>query len=207
MTKKNTGLFIVFEGIDGTGKSTQIKMLSDYLVQNGHEVLQTREPTDGPYGRKIRSYYTNREQITAQEELELFILDRMEHVRNEIIPALQRGIAVLCDRYYLSTVAYQTAAGLSTGEILEKHDFAPIPDLAFILEIEVKEAIRRITMSRGDRLNDFEQAEALQTVESVFKSLNLDYIRRINGMDSIENVHQSIVQEFDLFNKSVRSKS
>lgn len=197
----NSGLFIVFEGIDGTGKSTQMMLLSDYLRCKGQRVISTREPTDGVYGQKIRSHYTRRKKITAQQELELFILDRMEHVTTEILPALQRGITVLCDRYFLSTLAYQTAAGLSSEQILAKHRFAPIPDIAFILEVSVEEAMRRITTSRGDQLNDFEQADSLRSVEAVFKSLDLAYIRRIQAMASVEKVHQAIVAEFELFNQ------
>lgn len=105
------GLLIAFEGIDGTGKTTQIELLAEILRQRGLSVVATREPTDGQYGRKIRELYKNRKSVTPEEELALFLDDRREHVAQVIAPALASGKVVLTDRYYYSTAAYQGAAG------------------------------------------------------------------------------------------------
>src|SRR5690606_29927239 len=104
------GLFIVLEGIDGTGKSTQAVRLGEWFSRAGHEVLISREPTDGPWGRKLReSAATGR--LSADEELECFLEDRRQHVRELIEPALREGKVVILDRYYFSTMAYQGARG------------------------------------------------------------------------------------------------
>ena len=95
------GLFIVFEGIDGTGKSTQVRLLTEKLKKLGYAVVATREPTDGPYGQKIRELFLDRNTVSQDEELELFMADRAQHVEQVIAPALSDGRIVISDRYYL----------------------------------------------------------------------------------------------------------
>ena len=192
MAAKTDGLLIVFEGIDGTGKSTQIAYLETYLQENGYRVTTTREPTHGRYGVRIRELYQNRQGASLEEELELFLLDRREHVQTIITPSLEQGQIVLCDRYFLSTAAYQGAAGLDPQRIIEQNHFAPDPDLAIILEIDVEESIKRITVNRGDSLNDFEQLESLKKVDKIFKSLQHSYIRRIDGSQTISQVRECV---------------
>ena len=115
---KRKGWLIAFEGIDGTGKTTQIELLAEVLRQRGLRVVATREPTDGQYGRKIRQLYKNRKSVTPEEELNLFLHDRREHVVQVIAPALASGKVVLTDRYYYSTAAYQGAAGHDPQKII-----------------------------------------------------------------------------------------
>ena len=188
----NRGLLIAFEGIDGTGKSTQIRLLADYLRRQGCEVIETREPTDGPYGRKIRQLYMNRKNCTPEEELELFIQDRRQHVDEVIGPALDQGKIVLTDRYYFSTAAYQGAAGMDPDLIFGAHDFAPRPDLVVLLVMEPEKSVQRIEQLRGEQLNDFEQVEQLRKVADLFASFTDDCILRVNGAASIEQVQQEI---------------
>ena len=212
----NKGLLIVFEGIDGTGKSTQMSLLAKALQKKGLPVIETREPTMGQYGRRIRELYTNRRQVSPEQELELFIADRREHVEDLLLPALREGKIVLCDRYYLSTAAYQGTidavvghsstcpgarisqsgldAGFSPTEIIEKNSFAPVPDLALLFCVPPQVGIQRITASRGDTPNDFERESALQKVTAIFDSLNLPYIHRIDATGSIESVHQLVLR-------------
>lgn len=197
MTKALPGTLIVFEGIDGTGKSTQIELLGEYLMENGHEVVVTREPTDGPYGQKIRQLYMNRDLASKTEELELFLADRREHVNTLLLPALQAGKIVLCDRYYLSTAAYQGANGFDPIEILRLNDFAPEPDIAFIFEVSVETSLHRITKGRGDLLNDFEQAESLKKVKKIFSELDLPFIYRINAERNIDEIHANLLSVID----------
>ena len=199
-----TGLLIVFEGIDGTGKSTQVTMLANYLEQQGFDVVGTREPTDGPYGKKIRKLYLNRDSVSKQEELDLFLQDRRDHVENLINPALQQGKVVLTDRYYLSTAAYQGAAGKDVEEILALNEaFAPLPDLAIIIELPPEESVLRIEKYRKETLNDFEQEDSLRHVARVFSSINRGFIRRIDGQKSIDEVHQAVMVHVNELIKTV----
>lgn len=193
MNDSRKGLLIVFEGIDGTGKSTQIQMLADYLSNNGCSVVVTREPTEGSFGQKIRDLYMNRETVSKEKELQLFIDDRKEHVTQLLQPSLDAGKIILCDRYYLSTAAYQGAAGFDPAAIIEKNNFAPAPDLALLFDLAPDESIKRITASRGDTLNDFEQKESLMAVKRIFDAMNFDYIRKIDASNSVEEVHHTVV--------------
>lgn len=214
----NKGLLIVFEGIDGTGKSTQMSLLARYLREKGLAVIETREPTNGQFGQQIRALYTNRKGVSPEQELELFLADRREHVHNVLIPALQEGKIILCDRYFLSTAAYQgvvdrpsvgapgasgtepaMAAGFSPAEIIARNSFAPAPDLALLFCAPPRLGIERITKGRGDTLNDFEQVATLQKVAAIFDSLDLPYIKRINASGSIASIHQSVLQAITPF--------
>ena len=115
------GLFIVIEGIDGTGKSTQSKRLAEWFRSRGREVVLSREPTDGPWGKKLRESATTG-RLSAEEELECFLNDRREHVEMSIKPALAEGKVVILDRYYFSTMAYQGARGFDPVEIRRRNE-------------------------------------------------------------------------------------
>ena len=188
------GLFIVFEGIDGTGKSTQLHLLAEKLRSLGYAVVATREPTNGTYGQKIRELFIDRGAVSREEELELFIADRDQHVQEVIAPALADGCVVLCDRYYLSTVAYQGANGLDPDLILKKNEDFPVPDLAIILEMEAAQGIHRIQNQRNEHPNTFEEEANLQKVATIFAAMQQDYIKRIKGSDSIENVQRLVFE-------------
>lgn len=192
----NKGLLIVFEGIDGTGKSTQMSLLAAHLKKNGFAVIETREPTDGQFGKQIRALYANRNGVSREQELELFLADRLEHVQNLLIPALKEEKIILCDRYFFSTAAYQGAAGhtFSPEEIIEKNSFAPTPDLALLFCAPPQVGIQRITSGRGESLNDFEQEATLRQVAAVFDSLKSPCIERIDATGSIESIHQSVLR-------------
>ena len=194
MKINKTGLFIAFEGIDGTGKSTQVRLLADALADRGHQVIVTREPTNGPYGMKIRELYTGRDQVSKEEELELFIADRRQHIEEVIEPALAAGKIVITDRYYFSTAAYQGAAGLDPDEIIRRNRvFAPQPDLVCLLVVPPEVGVHRIQSSRGEELNAFEQESALKKVAAIFDSLSGDYIKRIDGTGAVPDVHQAVM--------------
>ena len=187
-------MLIAFEGIDGTGKSTQISMLAGYLEGKGFDVVQTREPTDGPYGQKIRSLFEKRHHLTPEEELGLFMDDRRQHVRDLIIPALGEGQVVLTDRYYFSTAAYQGAAGHDPDVILAENEvFAPEPDLVLLLTLSPAEGIHRIMNMRGEELNDFEKEDVLKKVAVVFDNIKKDYIARVDASLPPANVHREVV--------------
>ncbi len=188
----NQGILIAFEGIDGTGKSTQLPQLAAYLRSLGLEVIETREPTTGVYGQEIRSLFQNRQRVTREHELELFLLDRRQHVEECILPALAEGKTVLTDRYYFSTAAYQGAAGCNPTEIFARNSFAPEPDLVLLLVMSADESIARIRDLRGEELNDFEQRDQLEKVATLFASFPHGCIVRIPAARPMMEVQSSI---------------
>jgi len=164
------GLFIVLEGIDGTGKSTQAKQLAAWFRAQGREVVASREPTDGPWGSKIRATAATG-RLSPEEELDYFLRDRREHVEQLIAPALAAGKVVILDRYYFSTMAYQGSRGVDPAEIRRQNEaFAPVPDVLIILDLDVDTALTRIG-GRGDTANEFEKADSLAKCREVFLSL------------------------------------
>jgi dTMP kinase len=166
----SSGVLIAFEGIDGSGKSTQAAMLGEWLKGQGREVVLTKEPTTGPWGQKIRqSFFTER--LSPQAELECFVNDRKEHVASLITPALERGAVVIVDRYYYSTVAYQGARGLDPGQVLQMNEaFAPRPDLVFLVDLDPRIALERIQKRAGGR-DLFENLEEQLKVRAAFAEL------------------------------------
>jgi len=188
------GWLFAFEGLDGSGKSTQLHLLEEALCKEGYAVVATREPTDGPYGRRLRQLLGNRDQCTPDEELALFIADRRQHVETVIKPALVEGKVVLTDRYYLSTAAYQGALGHDPEAILIENElFAPKPDLVFLLSVSVETGLSRITEGRGESPNDFEKESSLLIVRKVFSQLSRPFIRRVDASRSIGVIHQDIL--------------
>ncbi len=192
-TADTGGRLIAFEGIDGTGKSTQINMLAEVLRQRGYEVVITCEPTNGVYGRKIRELYKNRDSVTLEEELELFLNDRRQHIEQLLTPSIAAGKIILTDRYFLSTIAYQGAAGLEPEMIAQKNAFAPPPDLAILIDLSPQEAVRRIQEGRGDALNAFEREDYLDKVSKIFHRLTMPYIRWVDGALGVNEVHKLIL--------------
>lgn len=191
MTERK-GVLIAFEGIDGTGKSTQLQLLAEFLRQQGWSVQVTREPTDGPFGQKIRQLYLDRGRVSLEEELELFVEDRRQHVESVIGPGLRSGRIVLTDRYYFSTAAYQGAAGCDPEMVFQKNRFAPEPDLVLLLTMPPRIGIDRICNIRGDVLNDFEQEEQLQKVADLFASFSNPCIKRIQADAALNTVQLEI---------------
>lgn len=192
--KKRNGILIAFEGIDGTGKSTQIRLLAEELKGMGLEVVETREPTTGKYGSKIRELFVNREAVSLEEELRLFMEDRREHVEKLIEPALRQGKIVLTDRYYFSTAAYQGAAGHDAESILAANEaFAPQPDLVLLLTLAPAESVNRIKNHRNEALNDFEQENELRKVAAIFEGIQRDYIVAVNAAAGVSEVHTEIM--------------
>lgn len=186
------GVLIAFEGIDGTGKSTQLPLLASALRDQGYSVVETREPTNGFYGQQIRALYRDRSSVSARQELELFVLDRRQHLEHCIQPALDQGAIVLTDRYYFSTAAYQGAAGCDLAAIFACHDFAPQPDLVLLLTLSAEESVHRIRNLRGETLNDFEQHEHLEKVAAIFASFTHSCIVRIDAALPVAAVQAEI---------------
>lgn len=183
------GLLIAFEGLDGSGKSTQLARLHQRLRSAGHDVVATREPTPGPHGLRIRALAAAGERAPAAEELRLFLADRREHVAGVIAPARARGALVLTDRYFLSTVAYQGERGLDPVALLQQCEAEfPLPDLALLFELPAPLCLERVEARGGASDPAFERLDRLERVARVFRSLDRPYLAHVDARGSIEEV-------------------
>ena len=166
------GSLLTFEGIDGSGKSTQCARLAAALEAEGRHVVRTREPTDGAWGRRIRAMASSGERVAPAEELRWFIEDRREHVREVIEPALAAGAIVLCDRYYHSTVAYQGARGHDPWALLADAEAEfPLPDQTLWFALPAARGLYRVRARGGTAEPAFEQLDFLERVEQIFEAL------------------------------------
>jgi dTMP kinase len=164
------GVLVVFEGIDGSGKSTQAKSLLGKLRRLGYPAVLFREPTRGRWGREIKRLAARAGSLTPEEELE----------RN-LRPALERGKIVLLDRYYFSTIAYQGAKGIDTGRIRRLNEaFAVKPDLVIVLDIGARRGLARIA-GRKTRDELFEREDYLVRVGDIFRELRGPNIMHLDG--------------------------
>lgn len=192
------GAFIVLEGLDGAGTTTQAQRLSSALRESGQPVLLTRQPSDGPLGTMLRQALTGRLGLPghagplSEDTLALmFAADRLDHLAATIEPALARGEVVICDRYVLSSLAYQGSA-LPTPWIESLNERALRPDLTLFLEVDVKVASGR----RGARGSDpelFEQDERQRKVARQYQSAirrrtTRERIVRLDGSAPVEEV-------------------
>lgn len=165
----------MLEGIDGSGKTEQVRRLGAWLASRGHRVVSTREPTEGAHGRSYRSWARGDFDATPDEVLGFFLEDRREHLATVIRPALERGEIVVCDRYKDSTLAYQAAQGIDRGRLRALFDTAefPAPDLVLWLRLPVAKALARMGANATER---FERAEFLERVDAEYACLGLEEI-------------------------------
>lgn len=194
------GVLIVVEGIDGAGKSTQVHLLEEYLSRLGlptASVVRFKEPTNGVFGQKIRELAEHgRSGVDTMEEFQLFLHDRIEDVKQNIMPALEKRSVVIMDRYYFSNIAYQGARGLNVDYIKSENEkIAPIPDFLLIIDILPEIGISRIRDLRGDTPNAFEGETYLGKVRQIFTDLakDLPYAHLIDGTKPIKSVHETIM--------------
>ena len=171
------GVLVNLEGIDGCGKSTQSKLLQEKLEEEGEKVIILKEPTKRPHGQKLWDMLHGKRKATNEEILELFVLDRKQHVGEKIQPALDDERVVLMDRYYYSSMAYQVAGGIDVEEIREKHAFAPKPDIVLIFDLPVSIALERVK-GHSDA-DEFEKEEHLEKVRVAYLDLKNDPLVRI----------------------------
>lgn len=200
------GLFIVVDGIDGSGKSEIVKMLHNYLFSKHkkYRILTTREPTNGSYGKQIRQMLMEEKDPLSNSKklMELFVKDRKEHLKNTIEPFLNRSNEhelniVLCDRYYYSTIAFQSAQGLDVQEIISKNKTFKKPDIAFILDVEPSLALERIGYRKKEK---FEQLDFMKKIRQNFLKLPKlldDNIKIIDSTRTLNDVFESIRKEVD----------
>lgn len=203
------GKFLSFEGPEGSGKSTQMEMLYSYLCQKGYDCLKTREPGGTGVGEMIRRIVLGaRDQpLAARAELFLILADRAQHTAEVILPALDAGTVVLCDRYNDSTMAYQGyGRRLDMEEVRRLCDYASHglqPDLTFLLDIDVARGLNR-TRKRHRTGNGDEPADRFESEGKEFhERLRLGYLSlakeepgRIVVLDSsysVEEMHKQII--------------
>ncbi len=192
------GLFIVFEGIEGAGKSTQIEKVAAALRESGIDPLVTREPGGTPAGESIRAVVLDRElRLTAVAELYLVLAARSAFVEEVVRPALEAGRVVLSDRYDLSTFAYQGGGrGLPLSEIQPLNELATggvRADLYLVLDADVEEAAGRSNGSGGDRIEN-EGLEFHQRVARAYRELaeSQSYIASVDARGEIEEVFGAV---------------
>ena len=158
--------FIALEGIDGSGTTTQARMLADWLRFRGEQVVCTAEPTDSSVGRLIREALG--QEATPDEVMLafLFAADRREHLRSTILPALERGEWVASDRYLLSSIAYQST-GAPFGWVCELNKLFLRPLVTVLLDVPVDVALERVRR-RGEARDRYEEKETLERVRENF---------------------------------------
>jgi len=189
MVSQMPGIFIAFDGIDGSGKTTQVNLLAQSLANAGLGVVVSKEPTDGIWGKKIReTAFTTR--LNLEDELNAFIKDREEHIRELITPSLKEGKVVILDRYFYSTIAYQGARGADRDylkSICQKSSITP--DVSFIMDVPSSTSEQRILLRDG-KANNFEGSEYLANVKKFYDwQCDVDpSLVKINGTLSIDQI-------------------
>ncbi len=194
MIKK--GHFVCIEGLDGSGKSTQARLLAERL-QKTRRVVLTVEPSRGRIGTFIRnSYLYGEKRHSSVVEALLFAADRVDHVQNEILPAMESGSAVISDRYVYSSLAYQGAAGLSLDWIEKINAHAIRPDLALFLDVELDTVMRRLK----PRKSVMEDLETQRKVRCFYLDLvKAGLLRRIDGNKARDEVAKEIFSTVQTF--------
>jgi dTMP kinase len=209
--KKNNygGYFIVFEGLDGSGQSTQMGLLADFLLSQGYSIHITKEPTNNIVGGIIRGQLS-KDWTASMECLQLlFAADRAHHLEKEIIPALKRKMIVLCDRYIFSGIAFGSIKSDKKWLIELNKNFI-LPDLTILLDVSASECIRRMKEVRLD-LELFEEKKKLEKVLKNYRSLskNFNNVIVINGKRRINQVSGEIreIVKRKLASKGITKKS
>lgn len=196
------GTFITFEGIDGSGKSTQLRLVSNYLRERGCDALLTREPGGTTIGLRLRAALLDaQEEVDPLTELLVFAADRAQHVRRVLRPALKAGRVVISDRYADATVAYQGAGrGFDSNlisEIIRLATEGLTPDLTLLFDVSVGESTTRTTRrstTRRDRL-DIEHRDFHERVRNAYLRIAAsepDRVKVIDTSGAVEKTHDRV---------------
>jgi dTMP kinase len=202
--KKRKNLFIALEGIDGSGKSTQTKLLTEKLTNHGHKVYSTFEPTDNQIGKLIRNILKGNAKADHRIIAGLFVADRLDHLLNEeygIVKKLEEGFTVITDRYCFSSYAYQGThmnmdwviqANSMSAEILR-------PDVNIFIDVSPEVSMQRLHANR-DNIELFETLENLQQVRAKYmeafdKLRSVENIFIVDGNRSLEQIAEDIWQQ------------
>lgn len=204
MSKTQRGRFIVLEGLDGAGTTTQAERIAAALRQQGEQVVVTRQPSDGPIGHQLRMALSGRlglphgrGPLTEDTLGLLFAADRLDHLASVVEPAIERGQIVICDRYVLSSLAYQGSA-LPMAWVDSINSRARRPDLTLFLEVAVNVASRRRAARGGDaelfEADDRQQRIARQYREAIRRRIAKERIVTIDGSAEMDEVTARCMQ-------------
>lgn len=200
------GLFITFEGGEGSGKTSLIKSIKEDLLSKNCKLIFTREPGGTSFGEKIRGLLLNnkKEKISDKAELCLFLASRAQHIENVIIPALSEGKIILCDRYNDSSIAYQGhARGLGIDEVIKFSSYVikdAVPDLTLYLDVDPKIGLSRVK-AKYDRIES-EKISFHQKIREGFLILAKKFPQRIKVLEarkSKEEVFKNAMNYIDKF--------
>jgi dTMP kinase len=204
------GVFISFEGIEGTGKSTQAGLIAEYLRKEGYRVIQTMEPGGTEISMKIREVLLSldNKKMDCMTELLLYNAARVQHIKEVINPALERGDIVITDRFSDSTVAYQGYARGIDLRLIDSLDMIATnrlrPDITILLDIDVRTGLQRNrALNKRDRL-ELEDIAFHEKVRQGFvqmASREPGRIRLVDCSESLEKVHQKVVKTLSEFFK------
>lgn len=190
------GKFIVLEGIDCSGTTTQIPLIANYIYNSNNSklVLITREPTYSKYGKRAREILKGAE-YCKEEILDMFVKDRNWHIENIILPNLVRGVDVISDRYFLSTLVYQSLQGFNIEKIRKKQGDIIFPDITFLLDVNIDEAVKRLNSNRKST-EIFENRNFMEKCRERYLELSTAYpdIIIIDANKSIEEVTQQMIK-------------
>ena len=194
-------LFIAFEGIDGSGKSTQVKLLAEKLTEKGHQVYTTHEPTSGPVGKMIRDIFNHRMEGDQRTIAALFVADRLEHLLNKtdgILKRLAEGYTVITDRYYFSSYAYHSVHVDMDWVIAMNREATKLlrPDLNVYIDISPEVSMQRIQKGR-ESVEMYETLENQKQVYAMYEKafeLEKDHemIFRVNGDQDAVKISEEI---------------
>lgn len=199
------GRFIVFEAIDGSGTSTQARLLHDYLFNKGYQVYLTEEPTPGPIGNLIRQALTRRLRMTGDKKLNdrqlafLFAADRHDHLYNEVdgvMRKVEEGWIVICTRYLLSSLVYNCHEEKELAFVRHLNSEFPLPDLTLFLDCPLDVCLTRL--NKGRPVQDiYENREKLQRVRENYDRLLSEYMAPLHYIKADEEIqlqHEEIVR-------------
>jgi dTMP kinase len=196
-------MFIAIEGIDGSGKSTTIKELCKYLEIKGHSVLRTAEPTDMPTGKLIREVLAKKDEesrLTHEMLALMFASDRLNHLRERVWSALKEKKIVVTDRYFFSSIAYQSV-NVSYDWIKEINRFATMPDMLVFIDVSIDKALERISTFR-QKTELYETREYLEQIDRNYKTVIADFkdsmrIIYLDGNLKMDEIYSDIEKKFE----------
>ena len=199
--------FIAFEGIDGSGKSTQVKLLSEKLAKDSHKVYSTFEPTDGPIGSLIRKIFKREMEADHKTIAALYLADRLEHLLNKtngILKKMEEGYTVISDRYYFSSYAYH-GTHMPIDWVIDANSLCAQllrPDLTIFIDVPPEVCVQRLSKNRN-MIELYEDLENLHKVrekyfEAFDKLKNEENIFIINGDQPFEKIFNDIWNKIDM---------
>lgn len=189
----NNPLFVVLEGIDGSGKTSAISKVREHLESLGHKVMITMEPTKGAIGNLV----AETDDLTPESEALLFTADRACHTK-EISGWLEEGYDVICDRYYASTLAYQSASGLDRDWLYSINSKVIMePDVHILLDIDPEVSLTRVD-KRGEKVSRFEKLDYLRKVRAAYLEIAESYeLTVLDASRSKDDVLKDIIELID----------